>query len=238
MGWKLMTVCTQIAVFNLALTAWKFCGIYRVLPEMNLACCGIAPSGKKEDWVKLADSEQDAEIRIRLKGGLERMYDLFQQAPELGSLIDPTAIEKDAFTSGFDELQPFLGAALNNEEGTKIDERGIIAAGIAKAGNLLAKRYVWQITNVPYLSRGKQDEVLNNFCENHYPKSKNDLATVFYEKMLNCNIQGGTSCSVIPQNWLFLTTYKHFRKQLLEKCNWDLVARLGAKAFQTPMWGF
>lgn len=231
--------CTQIAAFNLAFTAWKFCGEYRILPEMNLACSGIAPTGKKEDWVKLANSEEDLAKKERLKGGLARMYDLFQRAPELGSLIDPTSIEKDAFTSDFDELQPFLESALINEESNnKNDEQDIIAAGIAKAGSLLAKRYVWQITNVPYLSRAKQDKVLYDFCDKNYSKSKSDLATVFYEKMLRCNTIGGTSCTVIPQNWLFLTTYKHFRKDLLEKFQWDVVARLGPKGFSTPMWDF
>jgi hypothetical protein len=238
-GLELDARCTQIAAFNLALTAWKFCGAYRVLPEMNLACSGIAPKGRKEDWVRLADAEADAAKRARLKGGLERMYDLFQLAPDLGSLIDPTSIQKDAFTSDFEELQPFLTDALSKEEAEgENHERGVIAAGIAKAGKLLAKRYVWQITNVPYLSRGKQDQALYNFCEKHYSKSKNDLATVFFEKMLKANTSGGTSCSVIPQNWLFLTTYKKFRKDLLKTCTWDVVARLGPKSFQTPMWDF
>ena len=52
-GLELDARCTQIAAFNLALTAWKFCGHYKALPEMNLACSGIAPKGKAEDWVKL-----------------------------------------------------------------------------------------------------------------------------------------------------------------------------------------
>ena len=230
--------CTQIAAFNLALTAWKFCGEYRVLPEMNLACSGIAPTGKKEDWLKLANKEEDIEKRNRLKGGLERMFNLFQQAPELGSLIDPTTVEKDAFTSDFEELQPYLEEALNTESGEKINERVLIAAGVAKAGSLLAKRYVWQITNVPYLARKKQSDLLYEFNAKKYPKSKIDLATVFLERILEGNVSGGTSCTVIPQNWLFLTSYKDYRKQLLDDCEWNIVSRLGPKAFQTPMWDF
>ena len=237
-GLELDARCTQIAAFNLALTAWKFCGEYRILPEMNLACCGIAPTGKKEDWVKLANVETEAGKKERLKGGLARMYDLFQLAPELGSLIDPTTIEKDAFTSDFDELQPFLETALKAENNEKINERAVIAAGVAKAGSLLAKRYVWQITNVPYLARGKQEQTLYDHSEINYPKSKSDLATVFYEKMLRCNTIGGTSSSVIPQNWLFLTSYNLFRKQLLQNYKFDIIARLGPKGFQTPMWDF
>lgn len=235
-GLELDDRCTQIAAFNLALTAWKYCGKYRILPEMNLACSGIAPKGKKSDWVKLADSEEDAAKQERLRGGLARMYELFQNAPILGSLIDPTLIQADVFTSDFDEIWPFLKEALTSEEGK--NEKGVIAAGIAKAGKLLAKRYVLQITNVPYLSRSKQFKTLYEFCETHYSKGKSDLATVFYDKMLKSTVKGGTACSVIPQNWLFLTSYKEFRKELLKKYRWNIVSRLGAKSFQTPMWDF
>lgn len=232
-GLELDARCTQIAAFNLALTAWKFCGEYRILPEMNLACCGIAPKGKKEDWIKLANSEQEAAKRTRLKGGLERMYDLFQQAPELGSLIDPTTIEKDAFTSDFEELQPFLEEALNIESGVKANERTVIAAGVAKAGALLAKRYVWQITNVPYLKRHKQSDVLRNFSEKHYPRSKGDLATVFLDKLLKCSNKSGSLSSVSPHNWLFLGGYKKFREIIISNFTINLIAPLGVGAFQT-----
>lgn len=230
--------CTQIAAFNLALTAWKFCGHYKELPEMNLACSGIAPKGKLEDWLKLVGKPNRFEDKSRLENGMKMLYEHFQLAPELGSLLDPTTIQADAFTASFKELQPVLKKALEAEENFEQLDRGVIAAGIAKAGHLLAKKYTLQITNVPYLSRGKQDEVIKNFIEKHYKEAKNDLSTVFLEKMLKSNTQGGISCSVIPQNWLFLTSYHKFRTMLLKNVTWNFVARLGAKGFQTPMWDF
>ena len=127
---------------------------------------------------------------------------------------------------------------MENEADTEQLERGVMAAGIAKAGQLLAKKYTLQITNVPYLSRGKQDKVMADYIEKHYNEAKGDLATVFLEKMIKANTPGGISCSVIPQNWLFLTSYKKYREKLLKNETWSMVARLGAKGFQTPMWDF
>lgn len=237
-GLELDPRCTQIAAFNLALTAWKFCGHYKELPEMNLACSGIAPKGKLEDWIKLVNKEKDPEKKLRLENGMKMLYDHFQLAPELGSLLDPTTIQADMYTASFHELQPVLKKALENEADTEQLERGVMAAGIAKAGQLLASKYTLQITNVPYLSRGKQDEVMAEHIEKHYKEAKGDLATVFLEKMLKSNTPGGVSCSVIPQNWLFLTSYKKYREKLLKNETWSIVARLGAKGFQTPMWDF
>ena len=230
-GLELDPRCTQIAAFNLALTAWKFCGHYKPLPEMNLACSGIAPKGKLEDWLKLVGRETDPAKKQRLENGLTEMYRLFRQAPELGSLLDPAAIKPDIFTANFEELQPYLDNALDRESDQELVERGVLAAGIALAGKLLAKKYTLQITNVPYLARGKQAPALADYCEKNYAEAKGDLATVFLDRMLKTAAPGGTVCSVIPQNWLFLTTYKKFRERLLKKERWDFVARLGPGAF-------
>lgn len=236
-GLELDARCTQIAAFNLALTAWKFCGQYKQLPEMNLACSGIAPKGKVEDWVKLV-GKVNSDEKGRMENGMRMLYEHFQLAPELGSLLDPTTIKADVFTASFNDLQPVLKKALENEADTEQLERGVMAAGIAKAGQLLAKKYTLQITNVPYLSRSKQDKVILDYCDKNYSEAKGDLATVFYQKMLQSNTVGGISCSVIPQNWLFLTTYKKYREKLLRNENLNIIARLGAKGFQTPMWDF
>ena len=67
-GLELDPRCTQIAAFALGLAAWKFLGAggYRPLPPLNIACSGIAPRGKKEDWLALAGNEE------RLQVGMER----------------------------------------------------------------------------------------------------------------------------------------------------------------------
>ena len=237
-GLELDARCTQIAAFNLALTAWKFCGHYKELPEMNLACSGIAPKGKVEDWVKLVGKVERADDKLRLENGMKMLYEHFQLAPELGSLLDPTTIKADAFTASFEELQPVLKKALESEADAEQLERGVMAAGIAKAGQILAKKYTLQITNVPYLSRGKQDEVMVDYFERYYSESKGDLATVFLQKMLKSNQYAGVSCSVMPQDWIFKGIYKKLRQELLKTKTWNILAMLGPKSFQTPMYDF
>lgn len=238
-GLELDPRCTQLAAFNLALVAWKFCGEYLELPEMNVACCGIAPKGRVEDWVKLVGKVEREEDKLRMENGMRELYDHFQLAPELGSLLDPTTIKAGTYTASFDQLKPVLIKALVNEADKDVMERGVMAAGIAKAGQLLAKKYTLQITNVPYLEKGKQDEILAKHCLTYYPEGKGDLATVFLEKMLKSNAKRyGTVCIVIPQNWIFQPTYKSYRKKLLKEYQLQFITTLGAKGFQTPMWDF
>jgi hypothetical protein len=222
--------CTQIAAFALALAAWTFpdAGGYRSLPRMKIACCGIAPHGKKEDWVKLANGD------TRLSMGMNRLYDLFQQAPDLGSLIEPH--NGDLIFAEFTHLHPLLERALQSDKVQKdfdLAAAGVAALGIAGAAQLLTGKYHLVITNVPYLKGSKHSDTLKKFCAQHYPDAKADLATVFVTRSLQLCVLYGTAAMVTTQYWLFLNSYKKLRQRILNTKSWNLVALLGPGAFET-----
>jgi hypothetical protein len=225
--------CTQIAAFNLALAAWRRLG-YCPLPPMNLACTGLAPNTSEDKWLALAgDSE-------RLRNGMGRLYRLFEKAGVLGSLINPHADEADLLMAGFRELQPLLEQALAQEsKDDTTDELAVTARGLAKAAEILAGQFTLVATNVPYLGAKKQDDVLKDYCERVYPDAKADLATCFIDRCLTFSGGHGNSTALVaPQNWLFLGSYIKLRRSLLRGSSWNVIARLGPKAFQTPMWDF
>ena len=255
-GLELDQRCVELAAFALALAAWTYpdAGGYRPLPELNLACSGLAPNATKEQWLALAElaaaaggmpperdlfSVDDSLLSAPLRNSLDALYDLFAQAPELGSLIDPSTLKANLFQSGFESVRVLLTATLEQERTSdEQTERAVAAQGMARAAELLTGRYTLVITNVPYLARGKQGERLRSFCEQHYPAAKNDLATVFLERCLELCGEGRTASLVLPQNWLFLRSYRKLRENLLKTETWHLFALLGPKAFQTPMWDF
>lgn len=229
--------CVELAAFALALTAWRFseAGGYRQLPTLQVACSGLTINAKKEDWIALGGDDQT------LKSVLELLHEQFTDAPTLGSLINPkAALYRDSlFSLDWAEVSPLLQKAFAGQGDVETLEMGVTAAGLVEAANLLAGKYHWIITNVPYLSRGKQSDKLKEFCETHYSAAKNDLATVFLSRCLDfCLSSSGIVSLVIPQNWLFLTTYKDFRTKLLQQQKVQMLARLGAGSFQTPMWDF
>ncbi len=227
-GLELDQRCVELAAFALALTAWKYPGAdgYRVLPELHVACSGLSVSVAKEEWKRLAMGKHNLRIAMDL------LHDTFKDAPVLGSLLNPAKTDAAKLVQ-WDELSSALEHALKQEQSEEQQQVAVVAKGLAKAATLLAGRYQWIITNVPYLGRGKQVEVLQKFCERHYDDAKNDLATVFLERCLELNLIGGTACVVMPQNWLFLPRYKKYRVNLLHRDTWNLIGRLGAGAFET-----
>lgn len=224
--------CTQIAAFNVALTAWKIAG-YQVLPSLNLACSGLAPTATETEWMSLAGKNE------RARNGMARLHSLFKDAPVLGSLINPRAQGGDLFEAEFHELAPLLTAALlsGKNQKTKFEndaaEMAVIAQGLTKAAELLASQFTLVITNVPYLGRGRQSQVLMDYCESNHPDAKGDLATCFVDRCIQFCIAAGITVLVTPQNWLFLGTYKKYRDVLLRANQWNLLVRLGAGAFET-----
>jgi len=229
-GLELDPRCCQIGAFNLALTAWKLGG-YRALPPLHVACCGLAPNAKREEWLKL--TEEAPELRFQMGA----LYDLFQKAPVLGSLINPRADKAVSYGDGFTKLQPLLEKALAAENSKlkteNFDEMAVTARGLAKAAEILAGQFTLVATNVPYLGDGKQDALLADYCERIHPDAKADLAACFVERCVDFCTSGGSTALVTPQNWLFLVDYKHLRKRLLESEAWNYVARLGPRAFET-----
>ncbi len=226
--------CVELAAFALALAAWQYPGAsgYRTLSELNIACSGLAISTKKDEWLALAGADTN------LCFALEELYKQFKDASVLGSLINPkTSLGKGSlFELKWEDVGPLLTKALLEKPDDEILEIGVIARGLSKSAQLLANRYHCLFTNVPYLTRGKQGDTLRSFLEYQHKYSKHDLATAFLERCLDFCADGGTVSAVIPQNWMFLSSYRNFRQGLLKEHQWNSVIRLGFAAFDVMDW--
>jgi len=240
-GLELDARCVEIAVFAVALEAWRYSderghplGV-RAIPSPHIACCGLKVAGKVEDWQALVP--EDAAHAKPLREGLARLHREFAQAPLLGSLLSPSRQKGDLYSADYAQLEPLLLAALaqenTGEEAGGRRESALSALGLLDVARLLEARYQLVITNVPYLARGKQSEALKAYCDAHYLAAKNDLANVFLERCLELCRDEGAVQIVMPQNWLFLTSYKKQRESLLKRVEWNLLARLGPGAFET-----
>ncbi|WP_414676419.1 Eco57I restriction-modification methylase domain-containing protein [Limnobacter sp.] len=251
-GLELDARCVEIAVFALALAAWRFpdengdpLGVRADMPAPQVACCGLKVAAKPEDWMALVPD--DAPNSQLMRQELRLLYSSFAQAPLLGSLLDPTrSLKNDLATSSIDALLELLGQALTPERSATIwgqsselqDDSwdlALTAKGLLDAARLLDGRYHQVVTNVPYLARGKHSDVLRDYCEEHYSSAKADLATVFLDRCFELSSFDGCVSIVLPQNWLFLSGYKNFREDIICNRKLSLIAALGYDSFQTGL---
>lgn len=238
-GLELDQRCVEIAAFALALAAWRYPGAngkplgHRPLPRLSIACCGVASQGRRADWLKLAGGE------ARLEEGMAALYDLFQKAPDLGSLLEPGVVAKGGlFDARWDELVELLDSALGGDAGdgesaAQSREAAVAAQGMAVSTRILSQRYHLVVTNPPYLGSGQHGPTLKDFCEEHYSIAKYDLANVFLERCLRLLCKGGAVQFVMPQNWIFQSSGETQRERLLRVHSWKVLVRLGEGGFDS-----
>ena len=240
--------CTQIAAFNLAFAAWRMVGRPFELPQLNVACSGLAPNCSDEEWMAVAAGAEAAmgmegkrdlfEPEPSLAEGfladeMAALHKVFQRTPDYGSLIDPAVqLTHDLSRASFEQV---LAGVLDRErQRSPTDyERALAAEGMARAAELLTATYTLVVTNVPFLVRGKQSAVLRRFAEEQYGEAKRDLATLFLARIFRWLGTSGTQALVAPQNWLFLKSYRKLRERLLKQRTYNMAARLGTGAFET-----
>lgn len=234
-GLELDPRCVQIAMFAVALQAWKSQGGWRRLPVPNIACSGLSVRATAEEWEDLAQGDE------RLQKALRRLHTLFRDAHTLGSLIEPR-IAADGRSSSdpqrtLDDVDlAGLTQSLDRVSRGEVPDPaeavlGEAAIAVAKSANLLAGAYTLVTTNVPYLLATKQDAILSDYCERALPKGTKDLATAFLLRLASLTESGGSHAFVSPQSWLTLGTYEMFRREVLRSSRLDCIARLGTGAF-------
>jgi hypothetical protein len=231
-GLEIDARCVQIAAFALAMAAWTYpeAGGYRPLAPMNVACSGLAISAKKEEWERLGG------VNARLRAGMGRMWELFSDAPVLGSLIDPKKDSPNPIqVARFEDLAPMLAKALESSGADNPEdyEVAVAARGLADAARMLSAAYTLIATNVPYLGRRDQNERLKKSGDDWFAIGKADLATMFLVRVLDLLVAEGTSALVMPQNWTFLANSKKLRVEILSRRQLHLIARLGEGAFES-----
>lgn len=234
-GLELDPRCVQIAMFAVALTAWKAGGGWRELPIPNIACSGIPVKAPVEEWKTLAGGDP------RLENALERLHILFRDADTLGSLIDPkraieisdpTKLQQSFEDVAWESVAPLLEAATSRDtEPPDVTALRLDASGVARAATLLSREYTLAITNVPYLHRGRHGPALLHIGDRYFHDSATDMATMLLERSLRLLENGGFLAVVAPQNWMSQAGYTAFRERLLKTKTFRLVARLGEGAF-------
>lgn len=219
--------CVELAAFALTLEAWRYpnTGGYRELPELKLVCCGLSISEAHKECKDLAKGD------AVLTDAISLMERTFRNAPTLGSLISPTRTLTTEVDLPLNTLQSKIltSSKLSNKSNLIITE-------LIKLASILTEKFSWVITNVPYLGRGKMDQVMGDYVDQYYPHSSSDLATSLIDRSFE--LSNGCVSIVSSQNWMFLGTFEKFRKEFLESGMISMVARLGYKSFTTQMYDF
>jgi hypothetical protein len=238
-GLELDPRCTQIAAFNLAFAAWKLAGKPIDLPALNIACSGIGPQSTKDEWLKMAERELEKEPAIArepIRRGLIHMHELFSDAPELGSLIDPSELPAEGFAADFETIKPLLDRILAAETADdEAHERAVAARGMAAAAEILAcsnNGYSLVATNFPFLTQNKLPESVRAHVQERLDYARPELAIALAASWIR---RSEVIAFVSPSEWTYLGRFEPFRQHVMLQRHLRLHARLGFGSFDTPL---
>jgi hypothetical protein len=233
-GLELDPRCVQIAMFNVALQAWKAGGGWRRLPVPNIACSGIPVKASVEEWTALAGGD------ARLAKALVRLHILFRDADTLGSLIDPRAAAETTDRAGpqrsiedvdWTEVLPlFEQAAARGGDDPAATVLGNDAVSAATAAELLSSTYTLVTTNPPFLGANRHGDALLRFADVG-GRATLDLAYLMKLRARAMAHPGASSGLVLPSEWLVSPRFAELRRSWLANLRFSVMARLGYGSF-------
>jgi type II restriction/modification system DNA methylase subunit YeeA len=127
----------------------------------------------------------------------------FSKAASLGSLINISENELNDYLSAYHKEDVF-NSRQDNEHLTKLYQT-------------LGQKYDLVVTNPPYISSSRVDDITKKFMEINYKSTKSDLFATFIIRCLElCNEDGFTGY-MTPFVWMFISSYEKLREELIKK---------------------
>ena len=193
----------QLASFALIMKAReKFRRVFRVLgrEKVVLNTLAIKESNSLSEYA-------EEQIVVNQLKELEYIVRTFENAKELGSIIEMREIDYAKVDEELEKFKNIMGFAFDNE-------KDVIEAMIKQSKSMTSK-YDVVITNPPYMGNGMYSPKLKKYVDKNYKNTKRDLFAVFIEKSFE--LSKNYISMITMESWMFLSSFENFRNQLVEQ---------------------
>jgi len=96
---------------------------------------------------------------------------------------------------------------------------------------VLSKRYDVVAANPPYMGLKLSGNILQEYLNENYKISKNDVCTSFIERGTKLTKKQGYLSFLTSHSWMFLSNYEELREMLLREGSFITICHLGPKTF-------
>lgn len=212
----------QLATFALLLKACQKDESFRdgnVLPHVLTMPEPIADSDRHQLFHEFFKGEETNNILTEL----DDAFDLLKDAQTLGSIMKFN-LTKSTLLAIRQTLDYWKELSVVPDSVTKLlpSFRLILA---------LTQKYTALVMNPPYMGSGKFNNVLSKYVKDNYSKGKADLFAAFMLVAKDRLVPYGKYAMINMQSWMFLSSFEHLRKDLLETMQIDSMLHLGPHTF-------
>ncbi|PYE52023.1 BREX-1 system adenine-specific DNA-methyltransferase PglX [Deinococcus yavapaiensis] len=157
------------------------------------------------------------------KKAWEALVTAFRDADHLGSLIMPPEFYPETLRGQLKALEQ-SGALL--EEGLLENLNDLL-----KQAELLQQKYDAVVANPPYMGSDRFHPLLYTFIESHYRNALPDLYAAMMLRCISMTIHNGVMSMINQSAWIYLSTFKSLRKDLIGSIYISNLLHLGTRTF-------
>jgi type II restriction/modification system DNA methylase subunit YeeA len=188
-------------------------------------------NGFPRDAIKYLIDENTIEMeKVVQFTNIEYLIEVFQDAKEYGSILDVEEINFEAIEQRIQEIR----REENVSDIFLLEYRDLILEKIPlllKQAKIMKGGYDIVVTNPPYMGKNGMTTKLASFGKKNYPYTKMDFSTMFMEKCVYFTKSSGYISMLNIPSWMFLSTYKDLREQLLKSTTFINLLHFGRGVF-------
>ena len=191
-----------------------------IIKDLNVYSIQETNNINKSDLTIIKTDNELSEI-------IDYIYDVFQNAKEIGSLL---ILENKDYDRAINEIKNINDRQLSIFD---IEKRKIInekVLPILKTAKVLSNKYECVVTNPPYLNNSSMSQELKNYLSKYYEKSKSDLCTAFME--VNLLNERGYFGIINQHVWMFINSFMKLREHIIDNYHIVNMIHLGTRAFE------
>ncbi len=202
----------QLAYFALMMKARSYSRrIFRDMERnpISLNICSIQESNglTKEDIEYFANGDES------LKKDIEYLVEVFTDAKEYGSILEVNEVDFDKIENRLRDIENEIVDLFKREIRASISYK---LPKLIQQAKLLSKKYYICVTNPPYMGSKGINNLLRAYLNKNYDEVKMDLFSVFMVRNFKYTMKNGYLGYMTPFTWMFISTYKSLRENIIK----------------------
>ncbi|MFD1363336.1 BREX-1 system adenine-specific DNA-methyltransferase PglX [Lentibacillus salinarum] len=169
-------------------------------------------------WIEESNhlTEQDIDIFVGdtdLRNDVQALMDTFTDAKLYGSIIEIPEIDLGALKERVNALKES-----NQNDMFEMDFKDHalpVFESLIKQAEILSAEYDVVVTNPPYMGGSGMNSKLAKYLKKRFPNTRSDLFATMMERIEGFAKEEGLFANVTMQSWMFLSSFKKYRKHLL-----------------------
>jgi len=163
-----------------------------------------------------------------LENDIEYLWSTFSDAKEYGSILEVEEVNFSALKQRLKDVEQEDSFMFGDYRKMLLDK----LPAIIKQAEIMSRKYEVCVTNPPYMGTNSMNVKIKTYINKNFEDSKNDLFAVYMEIVMGFLKKYGLLSMINQHSWMFLSSFKKLRENIIDKVTLINMLHLGSRAFE------